>query len=306
MNLSGTLSDWTVADLLNVMKVTGKTASLQIHGRRDGVIHFSNGRVVGATLDGNPIPTGEVESRAVASETLFVLSALVEGNFEVGAFEGTEGEGWDVDSLLSDMEQLQGLENDLTGAGMGEALIMLRDEIKEPITIDVQDWWAIASLVSVLSFDQLEDVFGRGRAIRLLHTLWRMDLIETIHEETSPIEEEEPAAEEPVPMVVDEEPSSLDLSELAETQTEAVVETESEPELESAPEPEEQVAGVEPTNERDDESWLDEIAAAAEATSIQDGVPATRHVQGVSAPASTVLTGAVLDEMRRLRVRPAE
>lgn len=307
MNLSGTLSDWTVADLLNVMKVTGKTASLHIHGKRDGVVHFSNGRVAGATLDGNPVPTGEVESRAVASETLFVLSALQEGNFEVGAFEGTDVEGWDVDSLLSDMEQLNGLETDLTEAGMGEAILMLRDEIKEPITIQVEDWWAIASLVSVLSFGQLEEVFGRGRAIRLLHTLWRMDLIETIEEEIPQVDEDEPAAEEAVPMVMDEEPTSLELLELSEppeSETEPVVPSEAE--LES--EPEESVATIEPTNERDDESWLDEIAAAAEATTTpeQNGLAEARHIQGVSAPASTVLTGAVLDEMRRLRVRPSE
>lgn len=311
MNLSGTLSDWTVADLLNVMKVTGKTASLHIHGRRDGVIHFSSGSVVGATLDGNAVPTGEAESRAVASETLFVLSALVEGNFEVGAFEGTEGEGWDVDSLLSDMEQLQGLENDLTEAGMGEALIMLRDEIKEPITIEVQDWWAIASLVSVLSFDQLEEVFGRGRAIRLLHTLWSKDLIETVHEEAPPeVVEEEPSDEESVPMVMDEAPTSLDLSELSQSKVvsepESELDTELDAQLETPAESAEQVSVVEPTNERDDESWLDEIAAAAEATSLPEGAPAPRQVQGVSAPASTVLTGGVLDEMRRLRVRPAE
>lgn len=301
MNLSGTLSDWTVADLLNVMKVTGKTASLHIHGKRGGVLHFSKGRVVGATLDGNSIPDGEVESRAVASETLFVLSGLEDGSFEIGAFEGTEGEGWDVDWLLSDMDQLNGLESDLTEAGIGDALLMLRDEIKKPITVQVEDWWAIASLVSVLSFDQLEDVFGRGRAIRLLHTLWRMDLVETIEEGALPVEEE-PAADESVPMVMDERPASLDLSELSEPATEP------EPELEPEPESEEEVATIGPADERDDESWLDEIAAAAEASSTkaQNALVETRHVMGVSAPASTVLTGAVLDEMRRLRVRPAE
>lgn len=293
MNLSGTLSDWTVADLLNVMKVTGKTASLHVHGRRDGVVHFSAGRVVGATLDGDPVPTGEFESRAVASDTLYVLSGFDQGTFEVGPFEGEAADGWEVDTLLADMQQLDGLEADLVGAGMREALLMLRDEISEPVTIQVEDWWALASLVSALSFEQLEEVFGRGRAIRLLHALWRMDIVEAVEqdspngEETSTPAEEEPVAADTPPMVVDEEPSRFDLSVLTEPDHLPEAET-------AAP--------------RDDESWLDEIAAAAEPEPSPDKPTLTeaRQVMGVSAPASTVLTGAVLDEMRRLRSRPTD
>lgn len=286
MNLSGTLTDWTIGDLLNVMKVTGKTASLHIKGRRAGVIHFSNGHVVGATLDGDSAPSGELESRAVASDTLFVLSTLDEGAFEVGPFEGPDGQGWDVDTLLSDMHQLDDLESDLVKAGMRDALLMLRDEITEPVTIQVEDWWAIASLVSVLSFDQLEDVFGRGRGIRLLHTLWRMNLIETVDEEASPVEEDDESPASHIPMVADQEPAPLDLSELDV--------------------PAEPAETIEPSTDRDDESWLDEIAAAAEGKppSETPTLNESRRVLGVSAPASTVLTGGVLDEMRRLRVRP--
>lgn len=297
MNLSGTLSDWTVSDLLNVMKVTGKTASLHIHGRRKGVVHFSGGRVVGATLDGEPVPSGEFESRAVASDTLFVLSALEEGSFEVGPFQGLEGEGWDVDALLSDMQQLNGLESDLVQAGMRDALLMLRDEISQPVTIEVGDWWALASLVSVLSFDQLEDVFGRGRAIRLLHALWRMDVMEVVEEEAAVDGERPPVADDQVPMVADEKPTSLDLSELSEAESAATEEEETV-----------EVSTLEPAHDRGDESWLDEIAAAAEPgpSPEEPSLTETRRVMGVSAPASTVLTGAILDEMRRLRVRPTE
>lgn len=295
MNLSGTLSDWTLGDLLNVMKVTGKTASLHIKGRRTGVVHFSKGQVVGAALDGNAVPTGEFESRAAASDALFVLSALSEGSFEVGPFEGNESDGWDVDSLLSDMHQLESLEADLVGAGMRDTLLMLRDRITEPVTIQVEDWWALASLVSVLSFDQLEEVFGRGRAIRLLHTLWRLDLMETVEQESRSIEAEEAApTTDTVPMVADKEPSALDLSGLDQAGADRSQEAE-EPET------------IAPSTERHDESWLDEIAAAAEPDRPQDRAPTlseTRRVLGVAAPASTVLTGAVLDEMRRLRVRP--
>lgn len=279
MNLSGTLSDWTVADLLNVMKVTAKTASLHVRGKREGTIHFREGRVVGAGLDGKPIPTGEFESRMAASDTLFFLAALHEGRFEVGPFEGPEAEGWDVDSLLSDMEHLNGLETELAGAGMRRSFLMLRDEVDKPVTVEVDDWWALASLVSVLSFDQLEEVFGRGRAIRLLHALWRMDLIEAIDES-----EEAETTEPELPHV--------DLSKIREVASEEDHETQDPSTI----------------SERDDESWLDEIAAAAgPATATTDVDPVeARRVMGVAAPASTVLTGSVLDEMRRLRVRPTD
>lgn len=282
MNLSGTLSDWTVGDLLNVMKVTGKTASLHINGSRRGAIHFSQGRVVGAALEGNSAVSGEFESRNAAADALFVLSGLEEGAFQVGAFEGPEAEGWEVENLLSDIETLNGLESDLSEAGLRGSFLMLREEIDKPVTVQVGDWWAIASLVSVLSFDQLEEVFGRGRAIRLLHTLWRMDLIEAVEDET-PEEEEK----------LDESPAF-----------EQVVEHADEPEVQT-------VDGLdepEDTAERDDESWLDEIAASAE--SAPSGRPADegmmRRVMGVAAPASTVLTGSVLDEMRRLRGAPTD
>ena len=83
MNLTGTLSDWTVADLLNVMKVTGKTATLHIKGTTSGTIHFVEGRVVGAELDGRPIAG---DSRADAADSLLVLWSIEEGTFEVVDF----------------------------------------------------------------------------------------------------------------------------------------------------------------------------------------------------------------------------
>lgn len=276
MNLSGTLSDWTVSDLLNVMKVTGKSASLHIKGHNSGTIHFSEGKVVGAELEGRQI-TGE--SRESAADSLLVLWSLDEGTFEMVSFEGAEDEGWDVESLLGDMEGLQVLETELVEAGLRESYLMLKDEIDAPVTIEAGDWWAIASLVSVLSFAQLEEVFGRGRAIRLLHTLWRLGLMEKVEQIT-----------EDRPVMPADQPPAVDLAALAAEEG-----------------GEAQFEGPEAAD-RDDESWLDEIAAAAEgpAPAHEDPETAARRVMGVAAPASTVLTGSVLDEMRRLRVRPTD
>ena len=277
MNLTGTLSDWTVADLLNVMKVTGKTATLHIKGTTSGTIHFVEGRVVGAELDGRPIAG---DSRADAADSLLVLWSIEEGTFEVVDFSGPDEPGWDVESVLADMEALRALESDLVQAGFAEGSLMLKEEIDAAVTIDPSDWWALSSLVSALSFRQLEQVFGRGRAIRLLHTLHRLGLIRKVD---LPEEPAETPVEEPAPA----EPPAVDLAALVAD--------------ESA-----QFEGPAAAADRNEESWLDEIAAAAEAPASEGSgsESGSRRVLGVAAPASTVLTGSVLDEMRRLRVRP--
>jgi len=300
MNLSGTLSDWTVADLLSMLNVTKKTASLHVRGERTGTIHFIEGRVVGAALTGEMVIQSD-DTRVAVADALLVLSGLESGTFELGPFKGPEGEGWEIESLLSDLERLESLQSDLADSGIKDAQLMLREEVDQPVTIQTEDWWALASLVSVLSFDQLEEVFGRGRAIRLLHALWRMDLVEQLDEsvslETEPIlaERERAGSEVEVAIAADAGPT--------DQQPELV--PESEPELEV--EHELETASDSESSGRDEDSWLDEIAAAAgasEETDLEKLEP--RRVLGVSAPASTVLTGSVLDEMRRLRSHPGD
>lgn len=300
MNLSGTLSDWTVADLLSMLNVTKKTASLHVRGERTGTIHFIEGRVVGAALTGEMVIHSD-DTRVAVADALLVLSGLESGTFELGPFKGPEGEGWEIESLLSDLERLESLQSDLADSGIKDAQLMLREEVDEPVTIQTEDWWALASLVSVLSFDQLEDVFGRGRAIRLLHALWRMDLVEQL---------DEPVSLETEPILAERESARSEVE--VETEADAgTTEQQPEPEPDAEPEPEPEAeleldtASDSESSGRDEDSWLDEIAAAAgasEETDLEKLEP--RRVLGVSAPASTVLTGSVLDEMRRLRSHP--
>lgn len=264
MNLSGSLSDWPVADLLNMLKVTNKTASLHVRGPRSGTVHFTSGRVSGAAIAGDAVVEGEIGSRVAAVDALFVLSGLDDGTFELVPYAGPDGDGWEIEDLLADMDRLRELESDVAEAGITSGRLMLKDEIPAPVTVAEEDWWALASLVSVLSLHQLEQVFGRARAVRLLHTLWRMGVLHVI-------EDREPAAE---------------------------------------------VAGGTATSDAaqpSDEAWLDEIASnqqpeRAPVPTQPEAAPDAerRPLTGVSAPASTVLTGSVLDEMRRLRSRVGE
>lgn len=277
MTLSGSLSNWSVNDLLSMFNVTKKTGTLRLSGSRAGAIHFEDGRVVAAEVAGNG--NGEATAdRTEAVDALFMLSAASDGHFEMGAYEGPVGSGWDVAELLSDVSRLDSLHADVEEAGLSKAPLMLADHIDAPVTVAIEDWWALASLVSVLSLDQLEDVFGRARAIRLLHTLWRLGVIEALQGD------------------------EIDLVGIGEEHA-AVAETDDGAEG-TGSEPSD---GTEPSG-RDEESWLDEIAAAterelpAEPVSIEE----RRNLRGISAPASTTLTGPVLDDMRRLRGRAGD
>lgn len=274
MNLSGALTDWTVTDLLSMLTVTRKTATLRVEGQRCGAVHFSDGRVLGAALDDEP---SDPTSRSATADALFALSGLEGGTFAIGPYIGPDSVGWSVEELTADMGQLERLQADLSTGGLTSVPLILREEIEGPVTIAAEDWWAIASLVSVLSLDQLEAVFGTGRATRLLHTLWRLDLIEVIEADEEEVvsageieahTNEAVEAEEPLegPFVIDDTPA---------------------------------IKGSTP----DDDAWLDEIAASAGGD--LSGDAARSRLTGVAAPASTVLTGSVLDEMRRLRSRPS-
>jgi hypothetical protein len=267
MTLSGSLSDWSVSDLLSMFKVTRKTGTLELTGSRPGSIHFREGQVVSAQV-ATGVDSRPDLGRTAATDALFMLAAADEGTFAMGPYQGPEGSGWEVEDLIADMSRLQSLERDVTDAGLTAAPLMLKDEVESPVTVPTEDWWAIASLVSVLSLAQLEEVFGRARAIRLLHTLWRLGVIESIDDHA---QVEDVAVEDQPPAEVTAEVELVDEAS------------------------------------RDEESWLDEIASTAgEAMMEPVSIEERRNLRGLSAPASTTLTGPVLDDMRRLRGHAGE
>lgn len=268
MNLTGTLADWTIVDLLAMLKVTKKTGTLRIKGERSGHIHFVAGRVAAANVEGSIVLDSDGGERTGAIDTLFLLSSFTDGQFELGDYEGPESDGWDVDDLLADMGRLQELEGDVAEAGLTTQALILTDSITSAITVAPDDWWAIASLVSVLSLEQLEEVFGRARAIRMLHTLWRLGVTEVVADVTD-------LAPQSTDSATPEPAKSIDL----DTPAEAIGAAQS------------------------DDTWLDDIAIAAGGSAEEAPIQERRALTGLSAPASTTLTGSVLDEMRRLRGR---
>lgn len=285
MHLSGQLSDWSINDLLQIMQVTKKTGSLDIEGDRRGRIHFRDGKVVGAELSGS---RGKYvgDDRAGIADVLYVLSSLSTGSFAVGAADGPEGTGWSVEDVMSDVDALKALEGEVVDAGLFEAdSVRLVEKIDEPITIEPEDWAALVTLVRPFGFGGLESDTGRGGAVRILHTLHRLGVAETVEVEEDP--GMEPAR--------DDEAGWLD--RLAED----IVPESDEPTWVEEKADEEVGAEPDPTDESDVEVETADTPAVK--------VPQVRNaadLRGVSAPASTTLTDGVYDEIRRLRSKVAE
>ncbi len=277
MHLSGQLSDWSINDLLQIMQVTNKTGSLDIDGQRRGRVHFRDGRVTGAELTGDK-GTYSGSDRAGVADILYVLSTVEEGSFSVGAADGPDAKGWTVEEVLLDVEALQSLEGEVIEAGLFEANgVTLVRTIENPVTIEPEDWHVFVSLVPSFSFANLEQSYGRGTAVRVFHTLHRLELAEIIANQEGETDwldrlaegvaatAAEPAWEDSGESqeVVEEEPLTVE-----------VAEPESEPELEEEP-----------------------VAVVAKPERLPE------DLKGVAAPASTTLTDGVYDEIRRLRSR---
>lgn len=315
MHLSGQLSDWSVADLLQIMQVTNKTGSLDITGELRGRLHFCDGKLTAAELL-DPRRAEMATELDDAADVVFALASMGEGTFAVGSVEGPEGPGFAVGDVLENVDNLRQIEGEVIESGLIEcAAIRVPRDLERPITLDPEDWRALVTLIQPFSFETLDTRLGRSEAIRALHGLHRLGLAEAVEDEPDEWLEEIASA---VGSRGDE-PTWAEQEELDSLSTE----TEADDEPQESEEPAElpplqPVVGTvdesdsEPVDEPDldpvDEPILDPVdepilepVAAAESES-QPRLPA----RGVAAPASTTLTDGVYDEIRRLRSKAAE
>jgi hypothetical protein len=287
MHLSGQLSDWSINDLLQIMQVTKKTGSLDIEGQRRGRVHFRDGRVTGAELNGiQGAYTGS--DRGAVADILYVLSTVEEGSFSVGAADGPDTKGWTVEECLLDVESLQSLEGEVVDAGLFEAnAVKLIHEIGDAVTIEPDDWQVFVNLVPSFTFGALENRYGRGTAVRIFHTLHRLNLAETVALTEGETDWLDRLAEGVAPGTTGSnwlEPV-VDADAVAQTDSHDVVDS---------PDP-----ALGENNETVEEPEPITVAVAKQGREPSD-------LKGVSAPASTTLTDGVYDEIRRLRSRVGE
>lgn len=268
MNLSGQLSDWTMHDLLQIMQVTKKTGSLDITGTHKGRVHFNNGNVTAAELHSQKGVYAGTD-QAIITDIIFVLGAMETGAFSVGKADGPDLDGLSIDSVSEGIEALRKIEAEAGEAGLTTAKdIKLKSDLSKPITFTEEDWSVVAALVPAFSFEALEDRLGRGTAIRIVHAFHRLELVD--YQEVE--DDDEGLSHDD--LIEGSESDWLD--QLAEEVTARDQEGDSEPLL---------LQPIDPPKKGHVE-----------------GV----HATGVSADASTVLTGGVYDEIRRLRSKVGE
>lgn len=194
MLLSGSLSNWSVGDLLQIMRVTAKTATLRVDGSRPGVIHFNEGRIVGAGLAGQRVPRSSEEALRSTVDSLHALTALRDGAFLVAEpdFDPVL-RGWDVAEVMLEVDRLRQMEQDVLNQGVNEhSALTLATEVATPVTLHAEEWAAMCALVPSFSLGSLQETFGNSRALGFLSALLNRGL-------TAPAEVAAPAPEETIP-----------------------------------------------------------------------------------------------------------
>jgi hypothetical protein len=282
MILSGNLTNWSVPELLQIMRVTNKTAALRIDGPRSGVVHFRDGAIAGAELRGRSVPSDPESVFASIVDAVHVLQLIDDGSFFVAEPQlGPGGPVWGVPEVMSEVERLARLEDDIHNQGIDETTrVRLAATTGSPVTLSIEDWSAIVALTRDFSLQTLETSMGRSRAVHVLNTLVARGLTELMDGEwsvnDSPVEEPylEPA---PAPVHM------------------------------PAPQPEPWIDERQPLAEPVDLTTDISVAAISsrlEAERLEeegDDANPRRSVRGVSSSPSTTLVSGVLDDMRRLR-----
>lgn len=196
MILAGRLADWSVADLLQIMRITNKTGSLEIEGpMRKGVIYFREGKIVGARLD----PTGpdrpEQDLRDAVIETVYVLQLLQEGTFAVGDLEIDDVEvDWDPPEILEAAQSQLEVEDEIRRDGIDDDTpLRLVRQVSEPVMLTPDEWVALSDLTSSFSLAELEWRLGRTRAVSAIRSFRAAGVIE-ITEDRAPVSSSPPTA----------------------------------------------------------------------------------------------------------------
>jgi hypothetical protein len=268
MMLSGNLSNWSVADLLQMMRVTGKTAALRIEGTRAGVIHFNEGKLAGATLAGQRPPMEFDQLRRSTIDALFVLTGPTEGSFFVASpeFDPTSP-SWDVTEIMAEVEHLRLIESEIRALGVEEnSPLVLSADVPSPVTLHAEDWATLVALVPAFSLASLERTMGRTRAFQVVNTLLARGL--TVKDTAFEVDLVPPVPVATVPTAAEEFPV---LEWLGDHPAEGAVDLATE----ITTRPDEPAEPPEPD--------------------------AKRHLKGVHASPETTLVSGVLDDMRRIR-----
>ncbi len=292
MNLSGQLADWTMDDLLQIVQVTKKTGSLDIVGARKGRVHFREGAVTGAELHSSRGVYAGTDPSIIA-DVVFVLGSMEEGAFAMGPADGPDVEGVEIESISKRVTELRDIETEVSEQGLiGSGQVVIKPTVEKDVSFTPEDWSAIASLVQPFTFEGLEERLGRGAAVRMIHAFHRLGIVDVAPEEV-----EEKVVNDSA-NVSEEESNWLDrlADEVSATDSTKWLEEAASQLAEESPA--QQTPAAEPAAAAPAEAPEEEPAPEPE--------PEPAGAKGVAAPASTVLTTGVYDDIRRLRSKVTE
>lgn len=180
MILNGRLDDWTVEDLLQIMRITHKTGTLEITGDQRASIHFQKGAIGGIELGG--VPSLHDQDRSVAinvmAERLRTLLPLRSGDFEITDLVRENLNLAEVPDLLEAVQKLLDLERTALGDDVAENTALKLRLRLDPITLEPDTWLAVVDLVGSFSLERMVSRLGRSDAVQLLALLRRHDLFE--------------------------------------------------------------------------------------------------------------------------------
>lgn len=212
MMLSGNLSDWSVGDLLQMLHITKKTASLHVDGvDRSGVVYFEEGSIVNAEVSLGGGPGSEPRDEVV--EAVYVLELLDDGSFEIK----NEVPPRTIDPLaVAEALELAGqyldAERQLDETGLLAARgLRLAQTIEEPIILSEQVWNAISVSIPAFTFPELEARLGRAAAVSTVEQFRDLGILEAVLEDI-----------EPTPPVVIEQPATMGFGDLHEASDDEV------------------------------------------------------------------------------------
>lgn len=178
MILSGRLTDWSLTDLLQILRITEKTASLEVEGEgRSGVLYFRHGKLVDAELSVGAPPAGP---RGRIIEAVYSLQLLSDGTFSIG--DRTVPEGDEVvevaDAVAAAQEHVHA-EAEFKESGLQRArALRLAREVHEPVLVGAGEWSVLAEITAAFTFPDLENRVGRARAVAAVMALRRLGVLE--------------------------------------------------------------------------------------------------------------------------------
>ena len=184
MMLSGNLTDWSVGDLLQMLHITKKTASLHVTGTdRYGVVHFEDGAIVNADVSLGGGAASDPKDEVV--EAIYVLELLDEGAFEIkGEVPSRTIDPISVADALELAGQHLDAERHLDETGLLAARgLRLAQTISEPIILSEQVWNAISGSIPAFTFPELEERMGRAAAVATVEQFRDLGILEAVLEE---------------------------------------------------------------------------------------------------------------------------